>query len=295
MQNKRVKLQLKSIDDAGTFTGLASVFGNRDMGGDVMVRGAFTKSIAENGGKFPLLDEHGVNVGVAIVEETHEGLKTKGLFNLDVSSAKDLYSNMKFYHDQGMHYGMSIGYKSIPSKTELKHGSRYLKEVRLFEITCTVIPMNDAARVGEVKSGVMFVECKADFSTELEAAQTWAMRYQIISALDTALAGLLWDDKLTPEQKVEAAAESIDQFRATCLEHLPKLLALMQSRYKSGVAEIEQKQGREIFSAQRIDAAEKSLRALLGAAQPPRTEPVPHHSALTAAVDRLQLLLAPRA
>lgn len=290
MQNKRVKLQLKSIDDAGTFTGLASVFGNRDMGGDVMVKGAFAKSIAENGGKFPLLDEHGVNVGVAIVEETNEGLQTKGLINLDVSSAKDLHSNMKFYHEQGMQYGMSIGYKSIPSKTELKNGNRYLKEVRLFEVTCTVIPMNEAARVSEVKS----LELKADFATELEASQTWAMRYQIISALDTALASLLWDDKLTPEQKVEAAADSIDQFRATCLEHLPKLLALMESRYKAGVTLIEKKHGREIFSAQRIEAAEKSLRALLGAAQP-SAEPVVDHSGLLAAADRLHALLTPRA
>ena len=46
MQRKSVPLTIKSTDDqAGTFVGLASVFDNVDSVGDIVRRGAFTKSL----------------------------------------------------------------------------------------------------------------------------------------------------------------------------------------------------------------------------------------------------------
>ena len=46
MERKSVALQIKSADDqTGTFTGLASVFDNVDYDGDIVRRGAFSKSL----------------------------------------------------------------------------------------------------------------------------------------------------------------------------------------------------------------------------------------------------------
>jgi hypothetical protein len=46
MQRKSVPLLIKSADDdTGTFTGLASVFDNLDHDGDIVRRGAFSKSL----------------------------------------------------------------------------------------------------------------------------------------------------------------------------------------------------------------------------------------------------------
>ena len=46
MQHKSVPLLIKSADDdSGTFTGLASVFDNLDHDGDIVRRGAFSKSL----------------------------------------------------------------------------------------------------------------------------------------------------------------------------------------------------------------------------------------------------------
>ena len=46
MERKSVALTIKSADDeTGTFTGLASVFGNLDDHGDIVRRGAFSKSL----------------------------------------------------------------------------------------------------------------------------------------------------------------------------------------------------------------------------------------------------------
>ena len=47
MQHKSVELLINGADDdSGTFTGLASVFGNLDHDGDIVRRGASSKSLA---------------------------------------------------------------------------------------------------------------------------------------------------------------------------------------------------------------------------------------------------------
>ena len=46
MQHKSVPLLIQSVDDdSGTCTGLASVFDNLDHDGDIVRRGAFSKSL----------------------------------------------------------------------------------------------------------------------------------------------------------------------------------------------------------------------------------------------------------
>lgn len=89
MHRKSVPLAIKSADDTtGTFTGLASVFDNLDAHGDIVHRGAFTKSLA-GGRPVPLLWEHGATdprnyVGdVVAATETAEGLAITGKFDLD--------------------------------------------------------------------------------------------------------------------------------------------------------------------------------------------------------------------
>ena len=45
MEHKAVPLQIKKLEDSGEFVGLASTYGNVDLGGDVIERGAFTNTI----------------------------------------------------------------------------------------------------------------------------------------------------------------------------------------------------------------------------------------------------------
>lgn len=280
MRTKQVKLQLKEIDDAGKFTGLAAVYGNRDLGGDVIMPGAFTKTIKENGGVFPLMYGHKINVGISSVEDTSEGLLTTGEFNLEKQIARDVYSDVKFYHGKGRAFGMSIGYLPIDGKTEERNGTRYLKELALYENTLTEWPMNPKARVAEVKDVIL--QYKADFTTELQAVETWAKRYQMMQALDTALGSMIWDDTMTAEEKVQSAEDSIQQFRQAYMEFLPQLLALMESRYKSAIEQFETKHARPL-----MDAAAKDIRALAGAAHQ-STEPVEDHSKLIHQLDNLK-------
>lgn len=84
MKNKSVPAQLAPADDAdaGTFEAIVSVFGNKDMAGDVVMPGAFTKSLdhwKSSGDPIPIywshrLDDPMANIGaVAVAEELSPG------------------------------------------------------------------------------------------------------------------------------------------------------------------------------------------------------------------------------
>ena len=55
---KSVKFNLESADENGEFSGYAAVFGNVDAGGDVIEKGAFAKTIAEDFDRIKILSQH---------------------------------------------------------------------------------------------------------------------------------------------------------------------------------------------------------------------------------------------
>ena len=149
-----IRFELKELSDTGEFEGLASVFGNVDQGGDVVHPGAFKQTIMRRKGRVPLLRDHRTPVGVAYVEESADGLKARGVLNLDKDAAREVYSDLKFYREHDMPMGMSFGYDAV--KKDSKDGVRNLREVKLYEVTLTEFPMNEAAGVTAVKSSDMF-------------------------------------------------------------------------------------------------------------------------------------------
>jgi HK97 family phage prohead protease len=107
-------LSIKTADDdTGTFTGLASVFDNLDAHGDIVRRGAFTKSLA-SGQPIPLLWMHKADdprnyVGDVIeAVETDEGLLIKGRFDLDIEHGQAAYRNVKGRRIGGLSIGYAI-------------------------------------------------------------------------------------------------------------------------------------------------------------------------------------------
>ena len=45
MERKNIPFEIKAIEEDGSFIAYGSTFGNEDLGGDVVVKGAFKKSI----------------------------------------------------------------------------------------------------------------------------------------------------------------------------------------------------------------------------------------------------------
>ena len=152
MLHKSVPLSIKAVDDdSGTFTGLASVFDNVDYHGDIVRRGAFSKSLAA-GAPIPLLWMHKSDdprnwVGDVIsAVETAEGLEVVGKFDLSSEHGLASYRNVKGRRISGL----SIGY-AIRSAVKTAAGNE-LTDLELIEVSIVARGANPAALVTAVKS-----------------------------------------------------------------------------------------------------------------------------------------------
>ena len=155
MQHSTVKLEIKNLDDQGIFTGDLAVYGNLDYGDDIIEPGAFTKTLKENKGVVPLFLNHGTDdirqkVGALYLTDSSKALQARGVLNLELPSAQEARSIMRFDMAHGLKTSMSIGYKSIVD--QVKDGARLLKEVRLFEGSLVGIGMNNQANVTAAKA-----------------------------------------------------------------------------------------------------------------------------------------------
>ena len=156
-----LELDLKAIGDDGVFTGYASTFGNPDRGADVMVKGAFTKSLTKRpAGKVKMLLQHDTREPVGVwtsLEEDERGLKATGKLILDTIKGRETYSLLK----AGALDGLSIGYRTVKDRMDRAKGLRFLEEVDLSEISIVTFQMNEAATVSRVKSASDFASLVA--------------------------------------------------------------------------------------------------------------------------------------
>lgn len=150
MEFKNISLKdLNANTEDGTFEGYGATFGNVDLVNDVIVKGAFSRHIQENGTLVKLLYQHDREkvIGVAYVTEDERGLKVKGEINQDVQLGKEVRSLMK----QGALDSMSIGYVKRDYQYD-DAGNRILKDLELREISIVTFPANPLAQVTNVKS-----------------------------------------------------------------------------------------------------------------------------------------------
>lgn len=152
---KSVELDLKSLTDEGKFSGYGSVFGNVDKGGDIVEAGAFGKSLetwAKNGRSVPVLWQHKtdepIGAWVNLKEDDHGLLGDADLWVDDAPYARIAHKGMKTKTITGL----SIGYRIKRDSYDKKTGVTTLHELDLVEISVVTNPMNDDARVADVKS-----------------------------------------------------------------------------------------------------------------------------------------------
>ena len=153
-----VKFDIKAMQDdndeeKGVFQGYGSIFGNKDLGNDVVVQGAFAKSIGRKGAKaVKMLYQHRPDEPIGVFDEIIEdnrGLKVKGRLAMGTQRGREVYELMKI----GALDGLSIGYRVSPKGADYdeRGKKRMLKEVDLMEISAVTFPMNPKARVAQVK------------------------------------------------------------------------------------------------------------------------------------------------
>jgi uncharacterized protein len=154
MEYKSALTEIKELDDKGVVAFYASVFGNKDLGNDVMERGAFSKTILENIRNIRHFKHHDSRQMVGVVKEIKEdekGLLVTSQLILKTQLGSETYEEYKAMIEAGRSMDHSIGYNVI--KKEEKADQRILKEVRLMEVsTLTTWGMNPLAQTVSVKS-----------------------------------------------------------------------------------------------------------------------------------------------
>jgi HK97 family phage prohead protease len=159
LETKAVRLELKQLDDTGIFEGYASVFGNEDLGADIVAKGAFARSLKERGvNGVKMLYEHDpcqpIGRWLDLSEDSH-GLLAKGRLLLGLSKAKEVYEMLR----EGIIDGLSIGYRVVKATSARgQEAVRTLEDVDLREISTVLFPMNEMAVIGSVKADLLPTE-----------------------------------------------------------------------------------------------------------------------------------------
>jgi HK97 family phage prohead protease len=156
LETKEFPFVLTKMDEeAGTFTGYASIWDVVDTYGDSVAKGAFRKTLRDNE-SFPMLWSHSTDTPIGIItgKEDKTGLSVEGKLNLDVQRAVEIRSLMK----QKAIKGLSIGYQTLKEDSDREAGTRILKEIKLWEISPCVFQACPNALIEDVKSEIINID-----------------------------------------------------------------------------------------------------------------------------------------
>lgn len=204
MRRKKLAIafDVKSVKSDGTFTGLASPFGTMDYGGDIVMPGAFTKTLAEykaKGRRVPMLWQHKIDTpigGYPVLEETDQGLNVEGECNMRVQKGAECHA----LFDKRDITGLSIGYTSVRDEYDEKTGVRRLFEVKLYEISPVTFPMHDDARLATVKGIQSLADC------ELYLRDAGFTRKEALAFIARVKASPMQSDSVSPDEAACARA-----------------------------------------------------------------------------------------
>lgn len=142
--------EIKQLNDSGQIEGLLAGFGDVDRGGDKLLAGCFTKSLAARSTPLPMLLHHDQRRPIGAWKEWSElpqGLYVKGMLTMASRDAQEAYALAK---DQAL-TGLSIGWR-VKRETTDRQGVRTVTEADIFEGSLVAVPMHDRARVSAVKA-----------------------------------------------------------------------------------------------------------------------------------------------
>lgn len=177
-ETKFVQAELSAVEEDGSFHGYASLFGETDLNRDLVLRGAFLRSIARRGASgIRMLFQHDPAAPIGVWREVREdsrGLFVSGRLMPEVAKAREVLALMR----AGAIDGLSIGFRTVRGRTDAKTGVRSLIEVDLWEVSVVTFPMLPGARVSAVKA----VRDSAELSQGMHRAarMIWALSLPLV-------------------------------------------------------------------------------------------------------------------
>lgn len=152
LEGKAIALEFKASPE-GVVEGYASLFGEVDQGGDAVVAGAYTKSLAalaSSNRRVKMLWQHDPSQPIGVWDEVKEdarGLWVKGRILKDVEKGREAVALL----EADAIDGLSIGYRTVKANRDAK-GVRQLQELDLWEVSLVTFPMLATARIDAVKA-----------------------------------------------------------------------------------------------------------------------------------------------
>lgn len=139
---------VQASDGLCRIEGYASVFGVADQGGDVVVAGAYGRSLRrlrDDGRQVKMLWQHDPAQPIGVWDEVREdqkGLWVCGHILTEVVKGREAAALVA----AGAIDGLSIGYRTVAVEKDAK-GQRLLREIDLWEVSLVTFPMLPEARV----------------------------------------------------------------------------------------------------------------------------------------------------
>ncbi|MFP1631587.1 HK97 family phage prohead protease [Zhengella sp. ZM62] len=150
LERKYAPMALQELDADGSFTGYASLFGEVDLGNDLVERGAFSRSLGRRGAAgVRMLFQHDPAQPIGRWTELREddrGLFVRGRLSASSARAREVLGLMR----DGALDGLSIGFRTVRARKG-QGGVRRILEADLWEISVVTFPMLPGARIGEIK------------------------------------------------------------------------------------------------------------------------------------------------
>lgn len=141
--------EISDVDEnLGIVKGYGSIFGNVDSDNDIIEKGAYARTIKNNGSRVKYLYQHDITKPIGRMKELFEDEKGLG-FVAEIPKTTfgvEVLELMKYnVIDEN-----SVGIMPV-KKDYNEDGVRMIKEAKLFEISAVTLASNDEAKILEVK------------------------------------------------------------------------------------------------------------------------------------------------
>lgn len=179
------------LDQAGRFSGYASLFGLVDQGGDIVMPGAFAHSLKTKGAPgVRMLFQHDPKEPIGLwtnLVETSRGLWAEGRLLPGVPRSDALQRLIA----GGALDGLSIGFRTKKATRDSRTGHRRLWAVDLWEVSIVTFPMMAGARIdtfSQLPAGAPLATTSKSSNGMDPAAFSTRQRVALSRALASAIA-----------------------------------------------------------------------------------------------------------
>lgn len=200
---------VKDVDTKGrVITGYLSSFGNKDHDGDIIMEGAYTKSIAERKNQIFFLNQHNWKQPLTkfnVLQEDEKGLYFESMPLPETSYGNDV---MKLY-DAGVLKEHSVGFITVKSDFKKEEDTRYIKEIKLYEGSVVTLGANSNTPFTGFKSSIKDIDDEAnliykairngDYTDETFSLLQLALKQLQLQAFELGKKSLTEPTIVTPE------------------------------------------------------------------------------------------------